>query len=97
MLFMADEVQTGLGRTGRWFGFEHYGIRPDVVCLAKALGNGMPIAAVWVRREVAACLVAGDHGSTYGGNALATAAARAVLNVMEREDLPDRAMRAGGT
>ena len=55
---MLDEVQTGLGRTGRWFGFHHYGILPDVVCLAKALGNGVPIGALWARADVAARLQA---------------------------------------
>ena len=86
VLLMVDEVQTGLGRTGRWFGFEHVGIQPDVVTLAKALGNGMPIGACWARREVAGAMVPGDHGTTFGGQPLAAAAARAVLAVMERED-----------
>jgi acetylornithine/N-succinyldiaminopimelate aminotransferase len=97
LLFMLDEVQSGLCRTGRWFGYEHYDVRPDVVCLAKALGNGLPVAAVWARAEIAACLTAGDHGSTYGGNALATAAARKVLEIMERDDVPGSAARLGAT
>lgn len=95
VLFMVDEVQTGLGRTGRWFGFEHFGVRPDVVTMAKALGNGVPIGACWARAEVAAAFVPGDHATTYGGQPLATAAARAVLAVMEAEDVPGRAARAG--
>lgn len=95
VLFSLDEVQSGLCRTGKWFAIEHYGLQPDVVCLAKALGNGFPIAAVWAKSEVAACLQAGDHGSTYGGNPLATAAARKVLEVMEREDLPAKAEALG--
>ncbi len=94
-LLMMDEVQTGLGRTGRWFGFEHAGIRPDVVQLAKALGNGMPIGACWARADVAAVFEPGDHGTTYGGQPLATSAARATLAVMESEDVPVRAERAG--
>ncbi|MBI1843333.1 MAG: acetylornithine/succinylornithine family transaminase [Actinobacteria bacterium] len=94
-LLMMDEVQTGLGRTGRWFGFEHAGIRPDVVQLAKALGNGMPIGACWARADVAAVFEPGDHGTTYGGQPLATSAARATLAVMEAEDVPARADRAG--
>lgn len=94
-LLMMDEVQTGLGRTGRWFGFEHAGIRPDVVQLAKALGNGMPIGACWARADVAAVFEPGDHGTTYGGQPLATSAARATLAVMESEDVPARAERAG--
>ena len=95
LLLMVDEVQTGLGRTGRWFGFEHYGVQPDVVTLAKALGNGVPIGACWARRDVAGVMKPGDHGSTFGGQPLAAAAARAVLAVMEREDVPMRAERAG--
>ncbi len=95
LLFMVDEVQTGLCRTGEWFAYEHYGVQPDVVCLAKALGNGFPIAAVWAKRHVAACLEAGDHGSTYGGNPLATAAARTVLEIMERDDIVGRARSLG--
>ena len=92
---MVDEVQTGLGRTGRWFGFQHLGIEPDVVTMAKALGNGMPVGACWARAEVAAAFVPGDHGSTFGGQPLAMSAARATLAVMEAEDIPGRA-RAGG-
>lgn len=95
LLFMVDEVQTGLGRTGKWFGFEHLGVRPDVVTMAKALGNGMPIGACWARREVAAVFEPGDHATTYGGQPLAASAARAVLAVMQREDVPSRAARAG--
>ncbi|HEX2118002.1 MAG TPA: acetylornithine transaminase [Acidimicrobiales bacterium] len=95
VLLILDEVQTGLGRTGEWFGFQHEGIRPDVVTLAKALGNGMPIGACWARTEVALAFVPGDHGSTFGGQPLATAAARATLAVMEAEDVPARAARAG--
>lgn len=95
VLFMIDEVQTGLGRTGEWFGFQHFGIEPDVVTLAKALGNGMPIGACWARREVAAAFAPGDHGTTYGGQPLAASAARAVLAIMERDNAPQRAERAG--
>ncbi len=95
ILLMVDEVQTGLGRTGRWFGFQHLGIEPDVVTVAKALGNGMPVGACWARAEVAAAFVPGDHGSTFGGQPLAMSAARATLSVMEAEDAPARA-RAGG-
>ncbi len=95
LLFIVDEVQCGLGRTGRWFGFDHFDVRPDVVTMAKALGNGMPIGACWARREVAAAFEPGDHATTYGGQPLATAAARKVLEIMEREDVPARAARAG--
>jgi acetylornithine/N-succinyldiaminopimelate aminotransferase len=95
LLLMVDEVQTGLGRTGEWFAFQHHGIRPDVVTMAKALGNGVPIGACWARDEVASAFVPGDHATTFGGQPLAASAARAVLEVMEREDVPARARRAG--
>jgi predicted acetylornithine/succinylornithine family transaminase len=95
-LLVVDEVQTGLGRTGRWFGFEHGGdVRPDVVTMAKALGNGVPIGACWARTDVAAAFRPGDHATTFGGQALAARAALAVLDVMEREDVPRRAHQAG--
>jgi predicted acetylornithine/succinylornithine family transaminase len=95
LLMIVDEVQTGLARTGRWFGFEHADVRPDVVCLAKALGNGMPIGACWARRDVAAVLQPGDHGSTYSGTPIATAAARAVMTEMRRIDAPALATSSG--
>ena len=88
LLFIVDEVQTGFARTGEWFGFQHFGVQPDVVSLAKALGNGFPIGACWARREVAAAFKPGDHATTYGGTPLATAAARAVLAEMRRIDAP---------
>jgi acetylornithine/N-succinyldiaminopimelate aminotransferase len=95
ILFMVDEVQTGLGRTGEWFGFQHFGVQPDVVTMAKALGNGVPIGACWARAEVAASFQPGDHATTYGGNPLVTAAARAVLATMEELDAPALARRQG--
>jgi acetylornithine/N-succinyldiaminopimelate aminotransferase len=95
VLFMVDEVQTGLGRSGRWFAHQHLDVRPDVVTMAKALGNGVPIGACWARSEVAGVFEPGDHATTYGGQPLAAAAARAVLSVMEAEDAPGRALRAG--
>jgi len=95
ILMMVDEVQTGLGRTGRWFAHQHYGVRPDVVTMAKALGNGVPIGACWAADEAAQAFVPGDHATTFGGQPLATAAARAVLAVMEAEDAPARAAAQG--
>ncbi len=95
ILLILDEVQTGLARTGRWFGFEHFGIRPDIVTMAKALGNGVPIGAVWARREVAAAFSPGDHGSTFGGQPLAASAARAVLQTMIEMDAPSVAAATG--
>jgi predicted acetylornithine/succinylornithine family transaminase len=95
ILFMVDEVQTGLGRTGRWFAHQHFDVVPDVVTMAKALGNGVPIGACWARAEVAAAFAPGDHATTYGGQPLATAAARAVLAVMIEGGIPARAERSG--
>ena len=95
VLLIADEIQTGLGRTGRWFGCDHFGVRADVVTMAKALGNGFPIGACWARAEVADAFRPGDHGSTFGGQPLAAAAARATLDEMRRLDVPTLATRAG--
>jgi acetylornithine/N-succinyldiaminopimelate aminotransferase len=95
MLLMVDEVQTGFARTGRWFGFEHAGVRPDVVTMAKAMGNGFPVGAVWARREVAAAFQPGDHGSTYSGTAIATAVVSAVIAEMRRIDAPALAAARG--
>jgi predicted acetylornithine/succinylornithine family transaminase len=95
ILLMVDEVQTGLGRCGSWFAHQQLGVVPDVVTMAKALGNGVPIGACWAKVEVAAAFEPGDHATTFGGQPLATAAARAVLAVMEAEDVPARAARAG--
>ena len=94
-LMMVDEVQTGLARTGRWFGFQHFGVKPDVVTMAKALGNGMPIGACWATAEAAGSFRPGDHATTYGGQPLATSAAKAVLEVMERIDAPAVSAAAG--
>jgi predicted acetylornithine/succinylornithine family transaminase len=94
-LLMLDEVQTGFARTGRWFGFEHDGIRPDVVTMAKGMGNGMPVGATWARREVAGAFRPGDHGSTFSGTAIATAAVRAVIREMQRIDAPALAAEQG--
>jgi len=94
-LLIVDEVQCGLGRTGSWFAFEHAGIAPDIVTLAKALGNGVPIGACWARADVAAAFAPGDHATTFGGQPLAARAALATLTVMERDHIPQRAARAG--
>lgn len=97
ILLIADEIQTGLGRTGKWFGCEHFGVRADIVTVAKALGNGFPVGACWARADVAAAYRPGDHGTTFGGQPLATAAARATLDEMLRLDVPARATAAGAT
>ncbi|MDQ6698037.1 MAG: aminotransferase class III-fold pyridoxal phosphate-dependent enzyme, partial [Actinomycetota bacterium] len=78
-----------------WFGHQHFDVVPDVVTMAKALGNGVPIGACWARAEVADVFEPGDHATTFGGQPLAAAAARAVLSVMEAEDVPARATAAG--
>ena len=95
LLMIMDEVQTGLGRTGRWFGFQHAGVVPDVVTMAKALGNGVPIGACWAKADVADSFVPGDHATTFGGQPLAAAAARAVVGELERLDAPALAAKAG--
>lgn len=95
ILLVLDEIQTGLGRTGRWFGYQHAGVQPDIVTMAKALGNGVPVGAVWARADVAAAFGPGDHGSTFAGQALALAAVRAVLAEMQAIDAPATAIRLG--
>ncbi len=94
-LLIFDEIQTGIGRTGKWFAYEHYGVVPDVLTSAKALGGGFPIGACLARGEAALTLVPGDHGSTYGGNPLACATALAVLNTIDEEHLVANAAAMG--
>lgn len=94
-LLMLDEIQTGMGRTGKWFAFQHESIQPDVLTLAKALANGVPIGACLARGDVAETFEPGNHGSTFGGNPLACRAGLAVLDTMEAEDLPARAAVLG--
>lgn len=95
MLLILDEVQAGFGRTGTWFGFQHAGIVPDVVTMAKAMGNGFPVGATWAKREIAAAFKPGDHGSTYSGTAIATAVVSAVIDEMRRIDAPRLAAERG--
>ena len=87
LLMMLDEIQTGMGRTGKFLAFQHNGILPDVCTLAKALGNGVPIGACLARGKAANVLTAGNHGSTFGGNPLACSAALAVLTTLDKENL----------
>lgn len=95
-LMMLDEIQTGMGRTGQWFAYQHTaGMRPDVITLAKALGNGVPIGACLARGAAAEVLQPGSHGSTFGGNPLACAAALAVIKTIEQENLVARAAVLG--
>ena len=94
-LLIIDEVQTGLGRTGKWFAFEHFGVRPDIVTMAKALGNGVPIGACWATAEAAAAFDPGDHATTFGGQPLAARAALTTVRIMQRENVPELSRRAG--
>jgi 4-aminobutyrate aminotransferase / (S)-3-amino-2-methylpropionate transaminase / 5-aminovalerate transaminase len=95
ILFIADEIQTGFGRTGKLFACEHYGLVPDLITTAKSLAGGLPLAAVTGRADVMEASQVGGLGGTYGGNPLACAAALAVLDAMEAEHLPARAARMG--
>lgn len=95
VLLLADEVQTGIGRTGRFLAFEHAGVQADVVALAKGLGGGFPVGAMLCKEKLSEALPPGSHGSTFGGNALASAAALAVLDTVERERLIDGARDKG--
>lgn len=94
-LLMVDEVQSGMCRTGEWFGFQHARILPDVMTLAKALGNGVPIGACLARGTAAEVLTAGKHGSTFGGNPLACRAALTVIDVLHQQALAPRAAELG--
>ncbi|MDN9009125.1 aspartate aminotransferase family protein [Brevibacillus laterosporus] len=87
ILLMIDEVQTGIGRTGEWFSYQHYGIVPDVITLAKGLGSGFPIGAMLATEAVAAVFSPGSHGTTFGGNQLAATAGMATLLEMEQQDI----------
>jgi len=91
-----DEVQCGMGRTGKWFGYQHVGIEPDIMTLAKALGGGVSIGAMQARAEVAASLAPGTHASTFGGNPLACSAAIATIEAIEEGNLLENAARMGG-
>ena len=94
-VLILDEVQTGMGRTGKWFGYQHFDIEPDIITMAKALGGGVAIGAMMAKEEVAASLVPGKHASTFGGNALACAAAVAVIEAIEEDNLLENAVQLG--
>lgn len=94
-LLMVDEIQTGMCRTGKWFAFQHSNIQPDVVTLAKALGNGVPIGACLAGGKAVGVFGPGNHGSTFGGNPLSCRASLAVIEVMEKENLAQRAAELG--
>ncbi len=92
-LLVIDAVQTGMGRTGDWFGYEYSGIKPDVITVAKGLGGGLPLGAMIALGKAAELFKAGDHGSTFGGNPVTTAAGLAVINVIERDSLMKKAVK----
>lgn len=94
-LLIIDEVQTGMGRTGKWFGFQHFNIVPDMITLAKALGGGVPIGALVSTREISKAFTPGSHGTTFGGNPLACAAACAVIDTMKKDKLVERSAELG--
>jgi acetylornithine/N-succinyldiaminopimelate aminotransferase len=93
MVLILDEVQTGCGRTGKWFGYQHYDIEPDIMTLAKALGDGAPIGAMVARPELAATMTPGSHASTFGGNSLVVAAALATFEAIEQDNLLEAVQR----
>ena len=95
ILFIADEVQSGFGRTGRMFAYEHYGVDPDILVTAKGIADGFPLSAYTTRPEIAAAYKPGDHLSTFGGNPISCAAALANIEFLQREDLPAKAMDTG--
>ncbi len=95
ILLILDEVQTGFGRTGKWFAREHSGIAPDIMTTAKAMGGGFPMGAMLAREDVAANFVRGDHASTFGGNSLACAAAIANIDVIRKENLVKKSKDSG--
>ena len=95
LLLIVDEIQTGLGRTGEWFGFQHAGIQPDIVTMAKGMANGVPIGAVWAVSAVAEAFKPGDHGSTFAGQPLAASAARETLRILEEIKAPMLAKQRG--
>ena len=94
-LLLIDEIQSGMGRTGKFMAFQHYGVQPDIVTIAKGLGGGVPIGAFLATDKVASAFHPGDHGSTFGGNPLACAAANAVLTAYEEEKILDNAEEIG--
>lgn len=94
-LLMMDEVQTGMGRTGQWFGFQHADITPDVITLAKGLGNGFPIGACLAQGKAAQLFAAGSHASTFGGNPLGCRIACQVIDIMQRDLIPQKAAQLG--
>ena len=95
ILLIIDEIQTGFGRTGKLFAFQHFGIVPDITCLAKGVAGGIPIGLTLSKNEIMSSLKVGEHSTTYGGNPIACAAAAATIDVLEQENLPEKARAQG--
>jgi len=95
ILLIIDEIQTGFGRTGRLFAFQHHGIVPDITCLAKGVAGGIPIGLTLAKNEIMSSLKVGEHSTTYGGNPIACAAAAATIDILEQENLPEKARAQG--
>jgi 4-aminobutyrate aminotransferase len=95
ILLIADEVQTGFGRTGKFFAMEHFGVKPDIMIMAKGLASGLPLSGIAARREIMERWHPGSHGGTYGGNAVACAAAVATIHAMQEEGLVENAAKLG--
>jgi acetylornithine aminotransferase/acetylornithine/N-succinyldiaminopimelate aminotransferase len=94
---VVDEVQTGIGRTGKWFGIENYGIVPDVITMAKGLGGGVPIGAVTTTEEISKVMTPGTHGTTFGGNPLVSRSACTVIDIIKKEGLVENAANTGNS
>lgn len=94
-MMICDEIQCGMGRTGKMFAYEHYGVKPDIVTMAKGIGNGMTAGAIATTEKIAAALVPGDHGTTFGGNPLACAAVTATLDEFAEKDIPAHVTEMG--
>ena len=95
VLLILDEIQTGLGRTGKWFACQHHGVEPDIMCLSKAVASGLPMGVTLAREEVMSAMKLGEHSSTFGGGPVACAAAAATLDVLRDERLPEKAAKNG--
>ena len=95
VLLVLDEIQTGFGRTGKWFGFQHFDLQPDIICMAKGIGGGFPMGALAYTEQVHAVLSPGAHGSTFGGSPIACAAGLAALQIYHEEDLINRSAQMG--
>ena len=92
---IVDEVQTGIGRTGKWYGIQNFDVTPDIITMAKALGGGAPIGAVTSTEEISKVMTPGTHGTTFGGNPLVTAAGCSVIDIMKKEKLVEHAREIG--